>query len=76
MISYSKEDHLSFINEEMYKICVLSGLPHDTVTRENYEEILKSLYVNIINPADFNRIHCALRYLYFNKLVAEQLENN
>lgn len=75
MISYSKEDHLSFINSEMYKLCILSGLPYDTVTRENYEEVLKSLRINTINSADFHRIHCALRYLYFNKLVAEKLDN-
>jgi hypothetical protein len=76
MISYSKEEHLSFINEEMYKLCVVSGLPYETVTRENYDEILQSLRLLVINPAEFHRIHYALRYLYFNKLVIEQLEDN
>ena len=76
MISYSKEDHLSFINEEMYKLCVVSGTVHETITRENYDEVLQGLRLLVIDSAEFYRIHCALRYLYFNKLVAEQLEND
>jgi hypothetical protein len=76
MISYSKHDHLSFINEELYKLCVLSGLSYETVNRENYDEVLHSLRLLILDPAEFHRVHYTLRYLYFNKLVAEQLEDN
>jgi hypothetical protein len=74
MISYSKEDHLNFVNEELFRLCIISGLSYETVTRENYDEVLRGLQTSIVDGKEFHRLHYSLRYLYFNKLMIESME--
>lgn len=67
MISYSQEDHMNYVQERMYRLCVMSGLPYETVTKENYKEISDAL--GFLSAREFFNAQAELRSLYLDKYL-------
>lgn len=67
MITYSKEDHMNYVEKRMYRLCVMSGLSYETVTKENYQEISDAL--GFLSARQFFNAQAELRSLYLDKYL-------
>jgi len=72
MISYDKADHMDYVEQRMYRICQLSGLPYETVTKENYLEISAAL--GYMSEQRFFLTQAELRSLYMDKFMTPHFE--
>jgi len=67
MINYDKDNHMNYVEQRMYRICQLSGLPYETITKENFTEVSNAL--GFLSSQHFFLTQAELRSLYMNKYM-------
>lgn len=71
MITYSLDDHMSYVQQRMYRLCVMTGLPYETVTKENFQEVSDAL--GYLSNKSFFNAQAELRSLYLDKYLVPYL---